>query len=94
MKTTRKELNNLVLKASRLMDVPNNYELAKISGRENYLSLDNTVCYGGYRLVMISVKDGSESPVLGSRRVNADTMSLMLRAYIDGLSFSVFPKIA
>lgn len=59
MKTTEKEISQLIAKISQLTGIANSRKSAIENGQDKFLSYENAACYGGYRLIMIGVNNGA-----------------------------------
>jgi hypothetical protein len=92
MKTTQKQLNDMVKEICDLSGLKNNRNDAIKSGQDKYLAIDYTACYGGYRLVMIKVEGGGQYGAFnwGSTcpRIKASEFSERLEGLIAGLEYA------
>jgi hypothetical protein len=91
MRTTTKELNDLVKQLADLTGMSNTREAAIKAGQDKYLLLENAPIYGGWRLVSIGVKNGAHYGAFGGNgcesRLKAYEMAIKLRALIAGLTY-------
>ena len=89
MRTTEKEISQLVAEAAKLAGLSNNKKQAIEAGHDKYLSYENAACYGGYRLIMVGVANGAHYGAfnMGSTcpRQKPAVFSLMLQSLIAGL---------
>jgi len=92
MKTTEAQISKLIAQLAKLAGMSNNKMSAIEAGREFYLSYENAPVYGGYRLIMINVKNGSHYGAFGMSstcpRQKPATFSLMLESLILGLEYA------
>lgn len=59
MRTTQKELNDLLKDICDITGLSNNKEQAIKQNQDKYLVLENASCYGGWRLVNVGVNNGA-----------------------------------
>jgi len=91
MRTTEKQLNDLVKHICDLTNMSNNRVNAIANKQESYLALENATCYGGWRLIKINVITGAHYGAFNSNgtepRIKAKEMEIKLRGIIAGLEF-------
>lgn len=91
MRTTEKEINDLVKSIADLAGLSNNKAQAKESGHESYLTYENAACYGGYRLIMIGVSNGAHYGAFNMSsccaRLKPAVFAEMLKGIIYGLEY-------
>lgn len=91
MRTTSKQLNDLVKQLADLTGMSNNREAAIKAGHDRYLALENSSAYGGWRLIAIKTEGGGHSGVFGGSscesRLKAYEMAIKLRALIAGINY-------
>lgn len=92
MRTTSKQLNDLVKQLADLTGMSNNREAAIKAGHDRYLYLENSSAYGGWRLVAVGVANGAHYGAFNGSgcesRLKAYAMAIKLRALIAGITFN------
>jgi hypothetical protein len=92
MRTTEKQLNNLVKVICDITGLSNNKKQAIEKGQDKYLSLECANCYGGWRLISVGVKNGAHYGVFGGNgtenRLKAFEMAIKLNGIINGLEYN------
>lgn len=77
MRTTKKQLNNMLKIVCKLLNLPYGYKC------KNALHLDYASCYGGYRIEQISdINSTAINCPFGDNRYKAYEMYIFLRAII------------
>lgn len=91
MRTTAKTLQSLVNHIAKLTNKATSYDEAKNMGLTHYLWLEHNSAYGGYRLINVSLENGSHSGVFGGNgcepRLKARDMENKLNSLIVGLEY-------
>jgi len=91
MRTTEKQISQLVKEAADLAGLANNKKQAIELGQKSYLAFENAAVYGGYRLIMIGVDNGAHYGAfnMGSTcpRLKPAAFADMLIGLINGLEF-------
>lgn len=97
MKTTEKQLNDLVKDICDITGLANNKQQAIKLGQDKYLQLNNASCYGGWRLCYVSVTNGANYGAFdGSSmeaRLKAGEMAIKLRCLIAGIEYAKKAKL-
>ena len=92
MRTTEKQLNNLVKVICDITGLSNNRAQAIEKGQDKYLSLEYASCYGGWRLINVGVKNGAHYGAFGGNgtenRLKAYEMYIKLDSIINGLEYN------
>lgn len=91
MRTTEKQISQLVKEICDLTGMVNNRTAAKEQGKEGYLTYENAAIYGGYRLITVQVANGAHYGAFqwGSTepRVPASVFAERLNGLIAGLEY-------
>lgn len=89
MRTTKKQLEQLLKDIAELQNMPTSREEAKQRGVKKYLILDHNSIYGGYRVNLVDVETGSRGGAFGGNgceaRLSAREMEIKLRGIYTGI---------
>ncbi len=92
MRTTEKQINDLIKEICDLTGLANNRKQAIEQGKESYLTYENAAVYGGYRLISVQVKTGAHYGAFNwsstEPRVKPAVFVERLQALITGLSYN------
>lgn len=92
MRTTEKQLNDLVKHICDLTGKANNKEMAIKNNQDKFLALENAPIYGGWRLITVGVNNGAHYGAFGGNgteaRLKASEMATKLKGIIAGLEFN------
>jgi hypothetical protein len=91
--TTQKRIENLIAELAKAAGLTNNKKSAIEKNHEYYLTYENAAVYGGYRLIMVSVKNGSHSGAFGfsstEPRVKGPVFIVKLEAILAGIKTEI-----
>lgn len=89
MRTTEKQLNDLVKQICDLTGLSNNRKQAIERNQDKFIALENSSIYGGWRLINVGVNNGAHYSVFNfgssDARVKASEMKTKLNGIIAGL---------
>ncbi len=89
MRTTEKEISQLIAQIAQLVNLPNSRKQAIETGAKRFLTYENAACYGGYRLICVTVEGGSHYGALGMSstmpRQKPAVFAVMLEGILTGL---------
>lgn len=92
MKTTEKEISQLIKQICDLSGLKNNKQDAIKNGQKAYLTYENAAVYGGYRLIMVQVDNGAHYGAFNwgstEARVKPSVFAERLSGLITGLEYN------
>lgn len=89
MRTTETEISQLIAQIAQLVNLPNSHKQAIETGVKKFLTYENAACYGGYRLICVTIEGGTHYGALGMSstmpRKKLAVFAVMLEGIITGL---------
>lgn len=81
-----KEIKELLKDVAKKYNLDLSKEEAIKNNKDKYLTIDFASCYGGYRLVMVDVKNGGHYGVFGQSSCCSRISKKEMVCYLNGLA--------